>query len=68
MVRLHTQGWSESRIAQLLHCTRKTVRKWLRRARQSSPDHTSPQQALLDRPKNPHHPPRKVYIGGTTGN
>lgn len=63
MVRLAGQGWSESRIAQLLHCTRKTVRKWLRRARQNAPSEAHLQPVLLDLPKAPHHSPRKVYLG-----
>jgi AraC-like DNA-binding protein len=31
MVKLRQQGWTEKRIAQLLHCSRNTVMKWLRR-------------------------------------
>jgi transposase len=64
IVRLNKQGWTEVRIAELLHISRKTVRKWLRRASQqatNSPEH--PQQLLLDLPRAPHHPPRKVYFG-----
>jgi Homeodomain-like domain-containing protein len=31
MVKLRLQGWSEKNLGHLLHCTPKTVRKWLRR-------------------------------------
>ncbi len=34
VVRLSKQGWTETRNAELLRVSRKTVRKWLRRARQ----------------------------------
>jgi transposase-like protein len=34
VVRLSQQGWTEIRTAELLRTSRKTVRKWLRRARQ----------------------------------
>src|SRR5215813_7838646 len=48
MVRLEQQGWSEVRIAELLHLNRKTVRKWLRRAREQeqSPTPVSPTEQL----------------------
>jgi transposase len=65
MLKLHQQGWTESRIATMLHCTRKTVRKWLRRARQLSlaADAATLQLPLLDQPRAPHQPLRKVYFG-----
>ena len=65
MLKLHRQGWTESRIATMLHCTRKTVRKWLRRAKQLSPtaDAATQQLSLLDLSRAPQHPPRKVYLG-----
>jgi transposase len=65
MLKLQQQGWTESRIATILHCTRKTVRKWLRRARAvvTTPGATSAQMALLDLSRAPHQPARKVYLG-----
>lgn len=63
MVSLSTQGWSESRIAQLLHCTRKTVHKWLRRARRPQPQPEILPTLLSDLPRTPHQSPRKVYFG-----
>lgn len=65
MLKLHQQGWTESRIATMLHCTRKTVRKWLRRAKSSTATtpENSAQLALLDLSRAPHHPQRKVYFG-----
>jgi transposase len=65
MVKLRQQGWTESRIATILHCTRKTVRKWLRRGRQQTPvaAEQTAQLALLDLSRAPHHPQRKVYFG-----
>jgi|SRR5215510_12109668 len=63
MVRLSQQGWTEMRIAELLGVSRKTVRKWLRRTRSSTANKsaTTPQMALLDLSRAPHHPTRKVY-------
>jgi transposase len=61
MIKLHRQGWSETSIAALLRCTRKTVRKWIRRHRHS-PDQ-SDRQWLLDLPSAPHQPKRKIYFG-----
>jgi transposase len=61
MVKLHQQGWSETSIAALLRCTRKTVRKWIRRYRLSPK--RSDQQWLLDLSRAPHQPARKVFFG-----
>ena len=67
IVRLDQLGWTEVHIADLLHLNRKTVRKWLRRARGHA--HTLSQSAeteqlwLLDLSRAPHHRSRKVYIG-----
>jgi hypothetical protein len=36
VVRLSQQGWTETRTAELLRISRKTVRRWLRRARQQA--------------------------------
>lgn len=65
MVKLQQQGWTESRIAELLRCTRKTVRKWLRRARQQLPTASgaTQQPLLLELSRAPHRPQRKVYFG-----
>lgn len=65
MLKLHQQGWTESRIATILHCTRKTVRKWLRRAHKPSTasDEAAQQLSWLDLSRAPHHPKRKVYFG-----
>lgn len=63
MLKLHHHGWTESRIAELLHCTRKTVRKWLRRAAQHTGEKNAAQLSLLDLSKAPHHPPRKAWFG-----
>jgi transposase len=65
MVKLHNQGWSEKSIASLLHCTAKTINKWLRRYKQEQASHSQSgtQQWLLDRSHAPLHPQRKVYIG-----
>jgi transposase len=63
MVKLHTQGWSEKTIAELLQCTPKTVRKWLRRFKYNSQRDLNPQQALFDHSRAPHKPHRKVYFG-----
>lgn len=63
MVRLSKQGWTEVRIAELLHVSRKTVRKWLRRARQQPAALETGQLPLVDLPRAPHQPQRKVYFG-----
>lgn len=63
MIKLKAQGWTESRIAELLHCTRKTVRKWLRRAAHQVGRKPGLQLSLLDLSKAPHHPQRKAYFG-----
>jgi len=63
MLKLHQQGWTESRIATMLHCTRKTVRKWLRRAQRPTSDGDSQQMSLLDLSRAPYHSNRKVYFG-----
>lgn len=63
MLKLQQHGWRESRIAELLHCTRKTVRKWLRRAAHLAGAKPHAQLALMDFSKAPHHPQRKAYFG-----
>jgi transposase len=63
VVRLSQQGWTETRTAELLHISRKAVRKWLRRARQHAQQHDGSQPLLIDLPRAPHHPRRKVYFG-----
>ena len=63
MVKLRQQGWTEKRIAQLLRCSRRTVVKWLRRARlaESQPDDKQPW--LFDLSRAPHRTSRKVFFG-----
>jgi len=61
--RLSHQGWTETRTAELLRTSRKTVRKWLRRARQQAQQSDGSQPLLIDLPRAPHHPRRKVYFG-----
>jgi putative transposase len=63
VVRLSQQGWTETRTAELLHLSRKAVRKWLRRARQQAQQNDGSQPLLIDLPRAPHHPRRKVYFG-----
>jgi putative transposase len=63
VVRLSQQGWTETRTAELLHISRKAVRKWLRRARQHAQQNDGSQPLLIDLPRAPHHPRRKVYFG-----
>jgi transposase len=63
VVRLSHQGWTETRTAELLRTSRKTVRKWLRRARQQAQQSDGAQPLLIDLPRAPHHPRRKVYFG-----
>jgi transposase len=63
VVRLSHQGWTETRTAELLRTSRKTVRKWLRRARQQAQQSDGSQPLLIDLPRAPHHPRRKVYFG-----
>lgn len=65
MVRLWQQGWTETRIAELLGVSRKTLRKWLRRActSRAGADEVALQQALFDLSRAPHQPHRKVYFG-----
>jgi transposase len=63
VVRLSQQGWTEIRTAELLRTSRKTVRKWLRRARQQGQQSDGSQPLLIDLPRAPHHPRRKVYFG-----
>lgn len=66
MVKLHEQGWSERTIATLLRCSARTVRRWLRRARQATLVVT-PEQSLQSSLENsssaPRRPHRKVYFG-----
>lgn len=63
MVKLRQQGWTEKRIAQLLRCSRNTVIKWLRRARQAKPHPDHGQPWLLDLSRAPHRTSRKVFFG-----
>ena len=63
VVRLSHQGWTETRTAELLRTSRKTVRKWLRRAQQQAQQSDGSQPLLIDLPRAPHHPRRKVYFG-----
>lgn len=63
MARLRDQGWTEKRIAQLLGCSRNTVMKWLRRARQAATQPDPRQDWLMDLSRAPHHTRRKVYLG-----
>jgi transcriptional regulator with XRE-family HTH domain len=63
MVKLRQQGWTEKRIARLLRCSRNTVIKWLRRARQAESQPDNKQLWLLDLSRAPHRPPRKVFFG-----
>jgi transposase len=63
IVRLHQQGWTVIRITELLRVSCKTVRKWLRRARQQSATPETGQLPLVDLPRAPHQPQRKVYFG-----
>lgn len=63
VVRLSKQGWTEIRVAELLHINRKTVRKWLRRVQQQSSSNADLQLSLLDLSRAPHHRQRKVYLG-----
>jgi transposase len=59
MVNLRQQGWTEKRIAQLLRCSRKTVVKWLRRARQAESQPDDRQLWLLDLSRARHRTSRK---------
>src|SRR5215510_3876851 len=63
MVKLHEQGWSEKRIAELLHCSRTTVYKWLRRWQQEKSEGLDESARLFDYSHAPHQPFRKVYFG-----
>jgi hypothetical protein len=63
VVNLRQQGWTEKRIAQLLRCSRKTVMKWLRRARQAESQPDDRQLWLLDLSRAPHRTARKVFFG-----
>jgi transposase len=63
MLKLRMMGWTEKRIAQLLQCSRKTVMKWLRRARQSVQAEDNRQAWLLDLSRAPHRTQRKVFFG-----
>jgi transposase/transposase InsO family protein len=64
MVQLQVQGWSEKTIAELLHCSPRTVRKWLRRAQQTQQGLESNQAPFpFEHSRAPHHTRRKVYFG-----
>src|SRR5215831_4140738 len=59
VVKLRQQGWMEKRIAQLLRCSRKTVIKWLRRARRAESQPDDRQLWLLDLSRARHQTSRK---------
>jgi transposase len=64
MVKLQRQGWTETRIAQLLRCSRNTVMKWLRRVRLAELQPCDDRQPwLIDLSRAPIHPLRKVQFG-----
>jgi transposase len=63
MVKLRQQGWTEKRIAQLLRCSRNTVMKWLRRARQAELQPDARQPWLMELSRAPHRTSRKVFFG-----
>jgi len=62
MLKLHEMGWTDKRIAQLLQCSRNTVVKWLRRARQFAQADDHQQAWLLDLSRAPHRTRRKVFF------
>ena len=63
MFKLKQQGWDEKTIAAMMHCSRVTVHKWLRRASQEQVQGVDQQPDLLDQSRAPHHTCRKVYLG-----
>lgn len=63
MLKLKTQGFSEKTIAHLLATTTKTVRKWLRRAKEELAQKSPTQLSLLDHSHAPQKPKRKVQFG-----
>lgn len=63
MLKLKAMGWTEKRVAQLLRCSRNTVVKWLRRARQLATVDDHQQSWLLDLSRAPHTTGRKVFLG-----
>ena len=65
IVRLHQQGWTENRITELPHVSRKTFRKWLPLAHQQSATPETAQLPLVDLPGAPHQLQRKVYFGAS---
>lgn len=63
IVKLDRQGWSEQSITILVKCHRSTVRKWLRRNKEEDKLRVPFFQQLLDYPRRPLKPNRKVYFG-----
>jgi len=63
MVKLQRQGWSDKRIADLLHCSRTTVYKWLRRWMLEQASDVAEQHRLRDYSHAPEQPRRKVSFG-----
>jgi transposase len=65
ILRFAKAGMTEVRIAQLLRLNRKTVRKWIRRWRETAADKVVriDQPCLFDLSRAPKNPKRKVYIG-----
>jgi transposase-like protein len=67
MVKLRQQRWAEKRIAQLLRCSRNTVMKWLRRARQADLQTDARQPWLIELSRAPHRTSRKVFSRNSRG-
>jgi hypothetical protein len=63
MVKLYEQDWTEKRIGQLLGCSRNTVMKRLRRAKQASQMNQNNDDWLFDISRAPHHKTHKVFFG-----
>lgn len=64
MIKLKQQGFSERTIADLLRTSDKTVRKWLRRAKEAENSSQNLQMSFFnDRSHVPLNPKRKVYFG-----
>ena len=63
IVKLNRHGWSEQSIANLVKCSRLTVRKWIRRWQEEEKLKVPVHRQLLDHSHAPHQPHRKVYFG-----
>lgn len=63
IVKLDKQGWAEQSIADLIKCSRMTVRKWIRRFKEEERLKVPVHQQLLDYSHAPLKPHRKVYFG-----